>query len=58
VPTKITWQIWASELASKLVAAHLDILSRRVSIRIRKTRYESYPYIPDLKVVVRFNVTA
>ena len=47
----------ASELVSELVAAHPNVLSRRVSIRVGKARYELYPYIPNPKVVVKFNVT-
>ena len=52
------WQSWASELTGELVAAHLDVLSYRVSVRVGKARYELYPYIPNLKVIVRFNVPA
>ena len=51
-------QSWASELTGKPVAAHLNILSPRVSVRVDKAQYESYLYIPNLKVVVGFNVTA
>ena len=58
VLTNITWRSWASELTNEPDAAHPNVLSCRVSVRVRNARYESYMYIPNLKVVVGFNVTA
>lgn len=49
---------WASKLAAEPIVSHPDIFSHQVFVRVGKARYEPYPYISNLKVVVRLNVTA
>ena len=57
VSTNVLGRGWAGELIGIPIAAHPDVFSCWISIRVGQAWYEPYPYISNFEVIIFPNVT-